>query len=769
MAELTIIFWRDIPAQLIARAGRTSAKRELPARFQQAIDQAAMRAGAKDSDAYLSSWRRGAPEPCGDDLEAEIARAVEHVLGAYDEARLKRLVDHGGFEAAISDGDPLVVFVPSGKRGRFAKGTSLLEAARDLGVDLDSVCGGRGLCGRCQIDIQDGQDRKRGLSSSAGHVSGLGPVEERYFSLRGRVAGLRLGCQARIEGDLIIDVPASSQLHRPLVRKQARQDIITLDPPVVLRLVEVDPPSLEKSSSDAARLLAALAAQWGMKEAVLPPALLPSLQGALRAGKWQVTIALRGGRDIVAIYPGLKEQIAGVAIDIGSTTIAAHLCDLGTGDILASAGVMNPQIRFGEDLMSRVAYAMTTPGGGAAMSAAVRRAVNELIAGLVSEVSLSTSDIAELVIVGNPVMHHLMLGIDPSELGAAPFALALDQPLDVPARDIGLDAAPGAFAHFLPCIAGHVGADASAMVLAETPHLKDEITLLVDVGTNAEIVLGNKDRLLACSSPTGPAFEGAELSCGQRAAPGAIERIAIDPETFEPRFKVIGIAQWSDEAGFEAPALATGVTGLCGSGIIEAVAELAIAGLITPDGAFNPAMAARTRRLIPEGRSYRYLILAGAQEIFLTQTDIRAVQLAKAALHAGCKLLMNRLGVDRVDRIRLAGAFGAHIDPLHALALGLIPDCAPAQVSAAGNSAGHGARIALLNAASRQEITEVVRGIEKIETALDPLFQSEFVAAMAIPHASDPYLQTRLHVKLPEAAALQGAQRRHAGRRRSSS
>jgi uncharacterized 2Fe-2S/4Fe-4S cluster protein (DUF4445 family) len=391
---------------------------------------------------------------------------------------------------------------------------------------------------------------------------------------------------------------------------------------------------------------------------------------------------------------------------------------------------------------------MMNQGGAAALTQAAREALASLVADLGARAGVAAERIAEIVVAGNPVMHHLLLGLDPVELGVAPFALAADAAMDVPARDLGLAVAPGAFVHVLPCIAGHVGADAAAMVLSEAPHEAEELTMLVDVGTNAEIVLGNRDRLLACSSPTGPAFEGAQITAGQRAAPGAIERIRIDPATLEPRFKVIGCDAWSDEPGFDAA-----VTGLCGSGIVEAIAQMRLAGIIRRDGSLDGALAERSWRVREEHRSFTYLIREDAPRIAITQHDVRAIQLAKAALHAGAKLLMTRMGVASVPRIRLAGAFGAHIDPLHALVLGLVPDCAPEAIVSVGNAAGHGARIALLNAGARHALQDVVRRIEKIETAIEPDFQAEFVAAMAIPHATDPYPYLAGRVVLPADAA----------------
>ncbi|MGH6915572.1 MAG: ASKHA domain-containing protein, partial [Geminicoccales bacterium] len=359
-----------------------------------------------------------------------------------------------------------------------------------------------------------------------------------------------------------------------VVRKRAEVRAIALDPVVRLHYVEVEPPDMAAQRGDLERLLEALRAQWQLGELSCDLAVLQSLQPALRDGGWKVTVAVHEGERIVAVWPGFVDRAFGLAIDVGSTTIAGHLCDLHSGEVLASGGLMNPQIRFGEDLMSRVSYAMMNPGGAAEMTAAVREALRTLIAQVTAAAGIDPGELLALTAVGNPIMHHLLLGIDPRELGTAPFALALDHALSLRASELDLAVHPGARVYLLPCIAGHVGADTAGVILSETPHLADEMTLIVDVGTNAEIVLGNRHRLLAASSPTGPAFEGAQISCGQRAAPGAIERVRIDPKTLEPRFKVIGCDLWSDQPGFAEAARRIGVTGICGSGIIEALAEM---------------------------------------------------------------------------------------------------------------------------------------------------------------------------------------------------
>ena len=645
--------------------------------------------------------------------------------------------------------DALVVFTPSGRRGRFEHGTTVLEAARRLGVDLDSVCGGRGICGRCQIEVSDGEHAKHGIVSSQAHLTPAGELEARYAAERGLAASRRLGCTACVTGDLVIDVPPESQLYRQVVRKEADAHPIELDPVVRLYYVQLADAELGESIGDLRRLKAALASDWELEGLEADAQVLTELQPALRNGASAVTVAVHDGRTITAVWPGLHDRAFGIAFDIGSTTVAGHLCDLLTGDVLASAGEMNPQIRFGEDLMSRVSYVMLNAGSERELTRAVRGCLAKLTAELARAVEIDRREILEVTLVGNPIMHHLLLGIDPTPLGGAPFSLAVDEAVRIPARDIGIPVHPGARAYILPCIAGHVGADTAGVLLSEAPYLGDEVNLIVDVGTNAEIVLGNRDRLLAASSPTGPAFEGAQISSGQRAAPGAVERVRIDAETLEPRLRVIGNDAWSDEAGFAE----VQVTGVCGSGIIEAIAELHLAGVLTTDGTIDGALAERSSRVVPDGRTFSYVLWRGEPELVITQNDVRQIQLAKAALHAGCALLMEHYGIERVDRIRLAGAFGTHIDPVHALVLGLVPDCDPERVTAAGNAAGTGARIALLNRGARAEIEDVVRRVEKIETAVEPRFQEHFVNAMAIPHDVDPYARLARAVRLPERRA----------------
>jgi uncharacterized 2Fe-2S/4Fe-4S cluster protein (DUF4445 family) len=656
-----------------------------------------------------------------------------------------------------SQQDHLVVFQPSGRQGQLPAGTTLLEAARRLGVDVDSICGGRQTCGKCKVLVETGAFAKHAIESSAEHLSPAGAEERDYFEHHGwgQPDGARLSCAACVLGDVLVTVPPESQARKQIIRKSATERAITIDPVLRQVYVEVEPHRLGERKGDWERLQDVLRAEWGWEE--------------LRIdihGKQRVTVTVWDDAEVIDVLPGYYEGLYGLAVDVGSTTIAVHLCDLRTGEVLATESMMNPQVTYGEDLMSRVSYAMMHDDGLAKMHQAIVAGLNKL-AGLAAHAAgLLARNIHEIVIAGNTVMHHILLGFDPTDLGAAPFTLATHAPIDIKARDLGLKLHPGANVHFLPLEAGHVGSDNVGVLIAEAPDQQDELMLLIDIGTNAEIVLGDRTRLQSCSSPTGPAFEGAQIAHGQRAAPGAIERVRIDRATGEPRFKVIGKDAWSDQL----PPEEIGATGICGSGIIEVVAELFTSGLLRFDGRFNSEWLPKspdkeTRRQGEEemdgslspglpvslssrmrwnGPKAEYILATAEQtatgrEIVVTQDDVRNIQLAKAALYTGCKLLMQRRGVEQVDKIVLAGAFGSYIDPLHAMILGLYPDCALDKVYAVGNAAGDGARIALLSKARRREAAALARRVEYIETAIDPDFQSEFVRAMHLPHMTDTF------------------------------
>ncbi|WP_106744388.1 ASKHA domain-containing protein [Yoonia maritima] len=675
--------------------------------------------------------------------------------------------------------DPLVIFTPSGKRGRFPVGTPVLTAARQLGVDLDSVCGGRGICSKCQITPSYGEFSKHGVTVAPDALSEWNSVEERYDTIRGLKKGRRLGCQATVQSDIVIDVPAESQVHKQVVRKRAEARDIVMNPSTRLYYVEVAEPDMHDPSGDLERLVDALRREWELPPLEADLGVLRALQPALRKGEWKVTVAVHLGDDsysprIINVWPGYYDgAIYGLAIDLGSTTIAGHLCDLRTGEVVASSGIMNPQIRFGEDLMSRVSYGMMNPTGSNEMTAAVREGMNALFVQIAQEADIDQTLIVDAVFVCNPVMHHLFLGIDAYELGQAPFALATSDSLSLRAVDLDLNLHPAARVYILPCIAGHVGADAAAVALSEAPGKSDDLMLVVDVGTNAEILLGNREKVLACSSPTGPAFEGAQISSGQRAAPGAIEHVEIDPISKLPRFKVIGSDLWSDDAGFDAAVAQTGITGICGSGIIEVVAEMRMAGIVDAPGLIGSAEQTGSPNCFTDGRTNSYLLFDGTEndgpKITVTNNDVRQIQMAKAALYSGARLLMDKFGVDQVDRVILAGAFGAHISPKHAMVLGMIPDVPLDKVTSAGNAAGTGARIALLNTDARREIEETVRQIHKIETAIEPRFQEHFVNASAMPNAVDPFEILRSIVPLPDVKFNEGSGQARRRRKRPTS
>jgi uncharacterized 2Fe-2S/4Fe-4S cluster protein (DUF4445 family) len=666
--------------------------------------------------------------------------------------------------------EPLVIFMPSGRRGRVPQGTTVLDAARDLGVSIESICGGRLTCNKCRIRLEEGEFQKHGIVSRDENLS---PATDEELAFLEKLGSLdcRLSCNATVRGDVLVFVPEESRGQKQVVRKTAREMVIDVRPAVRQVYVEVDEAQLGQHSGDWGRVQAALAQQWQIEARRIDLPVLRRLQSVLREDDWAVTVTLWED-EVIDVQPGYEEGIYGLAVDVGSTTVAGYLCDLRTGEVLATNSIMNPQVTYGEDLMSRVSYAMSHKDGLDKMHEAIIEALNRLAAGAAREAGLQARNVHELVVVGNTTMMHIFLGINPIELGGAPFALANRDAMDLKARDLGLRLHRGANVHVLPAQAGHVGADNVGVLLAEQPYDQDEIVLTVDVGTNAEIVLGNREWMYSASSPTGPALEGAQITFGMRAAPGAIERVRIDPQTKEARFRVIGDDRWSDEwqIGADVPVekqpkhLAAGI---CGSGIIEVVVEMFLAGIIRPDGRFDPDFDGPRAQW--DGRTGSYVLATAEQSaagkpIVISQDDVRNVQLAKAALYAGAKLLMNKAGVKRVDRVVLAGAFGSYIDPRQAMILGLIPDCDLEQVYAVGNAAGDGARIALLNREKRREAQEIAHWVIYIETAVDSDFQEAFVDAIHLPHAQDEF--PHLEGQLPEVEVVEEKSRRERRRER---
>ena len=630
-----------------------------------------------------------------------------------------------------------IVFQPSGRRGEIEAGKSVLEAARTLGVGIEAACGGARVCGKCRVIVETGRFEKLNLTSAADHVSPVGDVEKKFLTAEELSRGYRLACNAFLSGDLVVTVPEESRSAKQVILEKGRERKIELRPAVKNITVTLAPATLSDFRDDARRLLDALEKETELHGLTVDFPVLRNLPEILRKNDWQVTATIWQDKEVIRVTPGERKTSLGVAIDIGTTTLAAFLCDLTTGEVLAKASRMNPQIGYGEDVLARISYAASEPDGRKKLQDAIIEAINALTADMAEKAGVVADDVDEMVLVYNTAMHHLALGLDPRYVGRAPFAPAVREPLDVKARDLGIKINPAGNIHSLPVEAGFVGADNVAVLLAEEPYNSDTVKLIIDIGTNGEIDLGNKKRLLSTSCATGPALEGAQIAFGMRAAPGAIERVKIDPVTYEPRYKVIGQDEWYPTVQ------KVGAQGICGSGVIDAIAAMHRAGVISKAGRIDAKLnTPRVRR--GESGKLEY-VLAWAKEtaigkdIVITQADIRAVQLAKAALYVGAQYLMERYGVDHVDEVILAGAFGSYIDKESAMAIGMFPDCDLSRVHAVGNAAGDGARIALLNVEKRREAATVARQVEFIETAAEPDFQKKFMDAIAIPHAKDKF------------------------------
>lgn len=636
-----------------------------------------------------------------------------------------------------------IIFQPSGRRGLVEEGKTLLDASRELGVDIEAPCGGAKVCGKCKVKIEEGYFEKFALDSQMSHLSPL--TEEEKRMLRDEEIGdhYRLACCTRILGDILVFVPEESRGAKQVVLETGADRFFRLNPAVKKYYVELDPPTLADHRDDIIRLKKALGEKYPAlnQELAIDYQALRSLPDILREGKWKATVTLWQDREIIALEPGLAENAYGIAIDIGTTTLAAYLCDLTTGEVLARDSMMNPQVRYGEDVLSRITYAMMQEDGLAKMHRAIMEGINTMTDRMTRGKNLAPDHIAEMVLVFNTAMHHIALNINPQYVGRAPFVPAIRSFVDIKARDLGIKIASGGNVHCLPIEAGFVGPDNVAVLIAEEPYKQEKMMLIIDIGTNGEIDFGNKDHLLSTSCATGPALEGAQIKFGMRAAPGAIEKIEIDPQTLEPRFKVIGEEEWYHEKQKAA------AKGICGSGIIDGVAELFKSGIIEPSGRFNLKLTSpRIRRGTDKKPEY---VLAWSHEtaigadITITQGDVRAVQLAKSALYVGAKILMKKRGVDRVDSVTLAGAFGSYINKESALVIGMFPDCPLDKVLAVGNAAGDGAKLALLDREKRIEAQETADFVQFVETAVEPDFQAQFADAMYFPHAKDSFPHIR--------------------------
>jgi uncharacterized 2Fe-2S/4Fe-4S cluster protein (DUF4445 family) len=631
-----------------------------------------------------------------------------------------------------------VIFQPSGSRGPVKEGKTIQEAAQELGVGIESICGGKRTCGKCKVVIQEGVFEKFGVTSKAENLSPLTEEEKKKLKPEELKSNYRLACATKIKGDILVFVPEESRSGGQIVRKAAREMKIEIDPAIHKYYVELEKATLEDPTGDLERLSAALKADHGLDKFKVDFTVLRSLPDIVRQGDWKVTVTVWGGKEIIKVESGVNDHMVGLAIDIGTTTVVGYLTDLRTGKVLAVDSMMNPQVMYGEDVMARITYAMTNKDGLSKMNEAIIGGLNKIIKNVTKKAGLGIEDVLELVVVGNTAMHHIFLGINPESVGLSPFPPAFHHSVDAKARDLGIKACKGANVHVLPIEAGFVGADNMGVVLAVEPEKSDEILLIIDIGTNGEIVLGNKKKLRSTSCATGPAFEGAQIKFGVRAAPGAIERIKIDPKTYEVRFKVIGEDEWHTELENGGRA-----KGICGSGIIEAIAEMFKAGVIKKNGNFNSEI--KTPRLRKDGEGHHEFVIARVDEtsigkdITVTLSDVRAMQLAKGALYTGCKILMKRMGIEEVDKVILAGAFGSYIDREAAMVIGMFPDCDLEKVIAIGNAAGDGARIALLNREKRKAADKIARKIKYVELTIDPDFQTEFMRAMHFPHMKDQF------------------------------
>ena len=636
-----------------------------------------------------------------------------------------------------------VVFQPSGRRSMVLEGRTLLQASRELGADIEAPCGGAGKCGKCKVKIEEGSF-ENGINSRMSNLSLLTEQEKEVLTSEEQVNHIRLACCAEIKGDILVFVPEQSRGAKQVILETSRESTVKLNSAVKKYYVEMLKPTLEDCRDDFTRLKDELINTYNQLKAELLSidySILLTLPSVLRESGWKVTVTLWKDTEIIAVETGRVEKAYGIAVDIGTTTIAAYLCDLVTGTVLKRDSRMNSQVRYGDDVISRISYCMMNDDGLARLHNIIIDDINTLTAQLAEAVEISNENIYEMVLVFNTAMHHITLNIDPQYMGSAPFASVIRTPMNIKARELGIKIAGSGNIHCLPVEAGFVGADNVSVLIAEEPYKQEKMMLLIDIGTNGEIDFGNKDCMMSTSCATGPALEGAQIKYGMRAAPGAIERVNIDRYTFEPECKVIG-----DEDCFSTQPKAF-AKGICGSGIIDAVAELFKAGIIQPDGSFNKKLNSPRLRRNSEGKQEYVLVWAVetaiGKDIVITQKDVRAVQLAKAALYAGAKIIMKKRGANKVDSVILAGAFGSYINKESALVIGMFPDCDLENVTAVGNAAGEGARLALLNTDKRSEAKEVAAFMQFVETAAEDDFQTHFFDAMYFPHAKDsfPHIQ----------------------------
>jgi len=597
-----------------------------------------------------------------------------------------------------------VRFEPVGKKGTFDGPISILEAARAIGVGITSLCGGLGSCGRCRVRVQDGP------------VSEVSPTERKLLSDEELAAGYRLACRTVVQSDVTVYVPALSRPQEQRLQLTGREHKIEPCPPVRKVYLELPRPTLEDTRSDLRRIEDHLWSEHHLRLIKVDRAVLPLIGSVLREGHWRATVTLRGS-ELIHVEPGdAREQLFGIAVDLGSTKIAIYLVNLATGETVEARGVMNPQIAYGEDVVSRLSYAHEHADGARQLQEVVVEAIDQSIASLCTDHALSPSDILELSLVGNTAMHHLFLVLPTEQLARSPFVPIAVRALEVKARDLGLHIAPGGYVYLPPGVAGFVGSDHVAMLLASRLHLRDGIHLGIDIGTNTEMSLVTGDHIRAVSCASGPAFEGAHINCGMKAAPGAIERVWLDPETHEVGYTTIG----------EGPPV-----GLCGSGILDCVAAMLSDGMLSARGGITPG--SRGVRTNAEGR-LELVVAEGDDQpsITVTQEDVERIQLAKGAIRSGIDVLMDASGItpEQVDSVVLAGAFGTYIDPLSALQIGMFPPFDPECIVQVGNAAGVGAKEMLVSTAQRRAAEELAAQISYLELTVYPRYSRFFAYAL---------------------------------------
>ena len=598
----------------------------------------------------------------------------------------------------------IVNFEPIGRRVEADVGETILQVAQRGGVGIAAVCGGTGTCRRCLVQVMGGQ-------TSPPTEGEKERIEETQLA-----NGFRLACQAQVQGDLKINVPASSLTTAQRTQVEGRELDVPFDPVVKTFQMQLEPATREDLRSDATRLCDALRGQ-GLDCTRVDLTAAQRLPIILRENDWRVNVAVIENQVVSVLPPG--NPPLGLAVDLGSTKLAGYLVDLSTGTTLAAHGMMNPQIAYGEDVMARLTYVVQHTDGAKQLQKVIVEGLDELACTLCRKANQLSEDIVEAVIVGNTAMHHLLLGLPTEQLGAAPYVAALSEPCDLMARDIGLTCAPDVFIHILPNIAGFVGADHVAMLLGSGIYSADDVVLGLDIGTNTEVALKVGDRLLTCSTASGPAFEGAHIKAGMRAGPGAIERVWIDGE--QVALRVID----------DRPPV-----GICGSGILDAVGQLRKIGVLNELGAMSlDHPRVRRGEKGPEFVLVPHAERGNAHDIVLTRGDVSEIQLAKGAMRAGTEVLMQQAGItaDDLDRIVIAGAFGSYIDVRNALRVGMFPALPVERFEQVGNAAGVGARLALISAAQRALANEIAREAEYVELTNDPRFTLAFTEAMMLP------------------------------------